>query len=175
MDVSRLGDMKGDGRINALIPCLPFSRLAGEGDDDIFFNILGLSFSVHQTLRSFRTSPLPAPGRGVPSLRGGVREQDRVQNTLMSSGSTWFRLQRSLARYRERSKINLENANETASLPKGERSRTFLIQRIVEAILDSRSTVRQQDPRSRRNRLPHSKDRETTPVRTGFDRLQAPP
>ena len=34
-----------------------------------------------------RTSPLPAPGRGVPSLRGGVREHN-----IALSGSRWLKL-----------------------------------------------------------------------------------
>ena len=39
------------------------------------FYILRISFfSSLIQLDYFRTSPLPAPGRGVPSLRGGVRE-----------------------------------------------------------------------------------------------------
>ena len=37
-----------------------------------------------------RTSPLPARGRGVQSLRGGVREHDGVQNIIVPSGSRWL-------------------------------------------------------------------------------------
>ena len=54
---------------NALIPCIPFSRLAGEGDDDIHFTyyknlfVLFMKQSDHPIF-----PPLPALGRGVPSL-----------------------------------------------------------------------------------------------------------
>ncbi len=44
------------------------------------FRISSLLFI--KQLELYGTSPLPAPGRGVPSLRGGVREHDGVPKSV---------------------------------------------------------------------------------------------
>ena len=52
------------------------------------FYILRISpFPFIKRLDHFRTSPLPAPGRGVPSLRGGVREHDTFQKVCKAKNS----------------------------------------------------------------------------------------
>ena len=48
----------------------------------IFLGVQDLAFPFTKPLDHFRSSPLPAPGRGVPSLRGGVREHDGVPNII---------------------------------------------------------------------------------------------
>ena len=72
-----LGNRQGCSfAFNALIPCIPFSRLAGEGDDDIHFTyIKNLAFlfvkqSDHLDLLLSRH-----PGEGCRASRDGVRER----------------------------------------------------------------------------------------------------
>ena len=81
--VSRIGDVKGDRWINALIPCIPFSRLAGEGDDDLLFQyIRDLVFPFIKQLDHLELPLSLHPGEGCELARRGegARQSSKYYN-----------------------------------------------------------------------------------------------